>query len=157
MQIDLARVLALQGEVARAHALYQESLVLLRELNTRDLQQAIEYLVPCLEGLASIGASLGEPAWAARLWGAAEALREAIGAPMAPVYRSNYEGAVSAALAQSNLSSEPVARGRARATASTIATVRSACPAALPGETCAIAAFVLHKTTRASEAQQAVT
>src|SRR5216683_2022066 len=33
---------------------------------------------------------------AARLWGAAEALREAIGAPIPPVYRAAYERAVAA-------------------------------------------------------------
>ncbi len=35
--------------------------------------------------------------WAARLWGTAEALREAIGALMHPVYRTEYEQAVAAA------------------------------------------------------------
>jgi len=45
-------------------------------------------------------ASQGEHEWAARLWGAAEALREAIGAPMPPVYRATYEQAVALARAQ---------------------------------------------------------
>jgi len=47
----------------------------------------------CLEGLAVVVAAQGELVWAARLWGAAEAQREAIGAPMPPVdlpaYASN--------------------------------------------------------------------
>ena len=38
--------------------------------------------------------------WAARLWETAEALREAIGVLMYPVYRADYEQAVAAARAQ---------------------------------------------------------
>ena len=36
----------------------------------------------------------GEFAWATRLWGNAEALREAIGAPLQPIEWDNYEQAV---------------------------------------------------------------
>jgi len=53
-----------------------------------------------LEGLASVVAAQGEVAWAARLWGAAEALRETTGAPIAPVERRAYEARVTAARAQ---------------------------------------------------------
>ena len=67
---------------------------MLRKLNSW------EFLLPGLEGLASLEAGQGDPAWAARLWGAAEALREAIGAPMAPVDRPDYDRAVTAARAQ---------------------------------------------------------
>jgi hypothetical protein len=42
----------------------------------------------------------GEPLWAAHLWGAAEALREAIGTPIPPVYRLAHERAVAKARAQ---------------------------------------------------------
>ena len=42
-------------------------------------------------------AAQGEPAWAARLWGAAEALREAIGTPLPPVECADYEAAIIAA------------------------------------------------------------
>ena len=35
--------------------------------------------------------------WAARLWGAAEALRDALGTPIFPIYRAEYEHAVTAA------------------------------------------------------------
>ena len=42
-------------------------------------------------------AAQGEPAWAARLWGAAESLREAIGTPLPPIERDTYEGSVAAA------------------------------------------------------------
>ncbi len=45
-------------------------------------------------------AAQGELLQSARLWGAAEALREAIGAPIPPVYRLAYEQAVTAARTQ---------------------------------------------------------
>jgi DNA-binding CsgD family transcriptional regulator len=53
----------------------------------------------CLEGMASVLARQGEPARAARLWGAAEALRETMGAPIWPVERAAYERLVTAACA----------------------------------------------------------
>jgi DNA-binding NarL/FixJ family response regulator len=49
--------------------------------------------------LADIVARQGERVWAARLWGAAEALRQHIGAPLPPVYRADYERSVAAARA----------------------------------------------------------
>ena len=45
-------------------------------------------------------AAQGEPAWAARLWGAAENLRETIGTPLPPVYRADYERSVAATRTQ---------------------------------------------------------
>ena len=53
-----------------------------------------------MEGLASIVAAQDELVWAARLWGAAEVLREVIGAPLPPVECPDYEQAVAATLAQ---------------------------------------------------------
>ena len=88
--IGLAHVAALQGEVAAARALYQESLVHLHEVDNK------EFIPACLEGLADMVAAQGEPAWAARLWGAAESLREAIGTPLPPVYGADYEHSVAA-------------------------------------------------------------
>ena len=44
-----------------------------------------------LEGLAGVVAPQGELVWAARLWGAADSLRHAIGAPLSPVERARYE------------------------------------------------------------------
>jgi predicted ATPase/class 3 adenylate cyclase/DNA-binding CsgD family transcriptional regulator len=90
-QIGLARVLALQGEGEVARALYQESLALLHKIGDK------ESIAACLEGLGAVGAVQGQPAWAARLLGAAEALRQHIGAPLPPVYRNDYEQAVTAA------------------------------------------------------------
>ncbi len=55
-----------------------------------------ELIASGLEGLASVVAVQGESAWAARLWGTAEAMREAIGAPLQPIERADYEHAVAA-------------------------------------------------------------
>jgi len=49
-----------------------------------------------LEGLASVVAAQDEPSWAARLWGSAEVMREAIGAPLPPIERADYDHAVAA-------------------------------------------------------------
>ncbi len=96
--ICLARVVACQGETERASGLYQESLAILQ-----GYKYGTDSILPCLEGLGAVLAGQGELARmveAARLWGAAEALREAIGAPMPPVYRADYERAVVTARAQ---------------------------------------------------------
>ena len=45
-----------------------------------------------------MGAVQGQPAWTALL-GAAEAVRQHIGAPLPPVYRADYERSVAAARA----------------------------------------------------------
>ncbi len=89
--IGLARVAAVQGKLEEARAQYQESLALVREIDNK------EFIPACLEGLAGVAVAQGETAWAARLWGAAKALREAIGTPLPPVECANYEGAIKAA------------------------------------------------------------
>jgi predicted ATPase/serine/threonine protein kinase/DNA-binding CsgD family transcriptional regulator len=90
----LARVAALERNHVAARTLYEEGLALLREEGDKwDIAFG-------LEGLASVVAAQGEPAWASRLWGAAEALRESIRAPMPPVERAPYERAVADIRAQ---------------------------------------------------------
>jgi ATP/maltotriose-dependent transcriptional regulator MalT len=59
-----------------------------------------EAIAAGLEGLATLEAGQGTPCQAAWLWGAAHALCEAIAAPMYPVYRANYEQAMTLARAQ---------------------------------------------------------
>jgi len=54
----------------------------------------------CLAGLGSTAALGNQPERAARLWGAAERLRQAIGCRPAPAARATYERAVAAARAQ---------------------------------------------------------
>jgi predicted ATPase/class 3 adenylate cyclase/DNA-binding CsgD family transcriptional regulator len=90
----LGEVEARQGNYATAHALYEESLTIARRAG-RQVD-----IASYLEGLAGVVAAQGEPTWAARLWGAAEAVREATGAPLPPVERADYERSMASARAQ---------------------------------------------------------
>jgi ATP/maltotriose-dependent transcriptional regulator MalT len=92
MAFGLARLLALQGDGDAARRQYQESLALLFACHAHK-----EQIAAGLEGLAALEAEQGEPLRAGRLWGAAEALREAIGAPMHPVYHASYEQSITLA------------------------------------------------------------
>jgi ATP/maltotriose-dependent transcriptional regulator MalT len=93
---SLARVEAVQSNYAAARALYEECVALCREVG---------YILglgiaSALEGLAGVVAAQGELVWAAQLWGAAEALREAMGTPIPPVYCAAYQRAVDVASTQ---------------------------------------------------------
>ncbi|MFL5658472.1 MAG: tetratricopeptide repeat protein [Ktedonobacteraceae bacterium] len=89
----LAKVEEHQGEHAAARASYEEGLVIASK-NGDKLH--IPYF---LEGMASVLTTQGEPASAARLWGAAEAVREITGAPIPPVEHAPYDRSVAAARA----------------------------------------------------------
>jgi predicted ATPase/class 3 adenylate cyclase/DNA-binding CsgD family transcriptional regulator len=90
----LARASASEGDYSAAQVLYEESLAIARKVGNKWL------IASCLEGLADLVAAQGEPAWAVRLWGAAEALRDTIGAPLPPVYHADYDRSVAAVRAQ---------------------------------------------------------
>ena len=106
--IQLARVVSFQGDHTAARRIYEEGLAIARETNHKWV------IASCLEGLASIilaqeqvgiplvGIPPGEQVilWAAQLWGAAVALREAVGVPIPFVERADYERSVSAARTQ---------------------------------------------------------
>jgi ATP/maltotriose-dependent transcriptional regulator MalT len=82
----LAQVEACQGNHATARTLYEESL----SMAAKGVDD--KGLIPsCMEGLVSLAAVQGETTWAARLLGAAEALREAIRVTISPIERSGYE------------------------------------------------------------------
>jgi predicted ATPase/class 3 adenylate cyclase len=85
----LGKVEAARGDLTFARTLYEESLTMARELGQREL------IATGLEGLARVLAE-GDPVQAVRLWGMAEALREALGAPLPPVERADYDSAVAA-------------------------------------------------------------
>jgi DNA-binding CsgD family transcriptional regulator len=63
----------LEGDHERAKAAYEESLVVCKELGDKMIASE------SLEGLACVAATRGEAEQAARLFGVAEALREAVG------------------------------------------------------------------------------
>src|SRR5437763_12508447 len=87
----LGKVLAAEGDYAAAQALYEESLVLSGELGEKWL------IASCLVGLGEVVAAQHKLAWAAQLWGAADALRDALGVPIPPVELADYERSLSAA------------------------------------------------------------
>jgi DNA-binding CsgD family transcriptional regulator/tetratricopeptide (TPR) repeat protein len=90
----LAQVVACEGDDTLARALYEQCLAVARKA-------PFQRLTPLyLEGLAGVVATQGEFPWAARLWGAAEALRDGMGTPIPPVYRADYERAVATARSQ---------------------------------------------------------
>ena len=89
--ISLAKVIAAQGDIATARTLYEESVLLASKAHDK------LNIASALEGLASVVAAQGAYTWAVRLWGAAEALRESIGAPLPAVERPVYEQAVATA------------------------------------------------------------
>ncbi len=83
--ITLGIVAYAQGNGERAIALYRECLAMYQELGDK------RGIAECLECLASVGAAANQAERAARLLGAAEALREAIRAPLPPSNRPTYE------------------------------------------------------------------
>jgi DNA-binding CsgD family transcriptional regulator len=91
--VIFGQVAAAQGDDAMAQSHYEESLALGREFGFKGIIPA------SLEGLAALVIRQGEPTWAARLWGAAGALRDTMGTPLHPVYRPAYERSVAAARA----------------------------------------------------------
>jgi len=89
----LGRVIATEGNHTAARALFEESLAFGATADKLAL-------APSLEGLATVVAAQGEATWAARLWCAAAAQRDAYGTPLLPVFRTEYERAVTAASTQ---------------------------------------------------------
>jgi DNA-binding CsgD family transcriptional regulator len=107
-EIWLARVERAQHRISEARCLLE-----------RGLSRAIQahsrlYTAMGLEELGTVAALQGESAWAARLFGAAEALREQPGAPKPPIERSEYEAQVAAVRAALGESSFQAAWARGR-------------------------------------------
>jgi len=82
---DLGAIAAERQDYARAAALYEESLLLRCDGSDKQGVSA------SLQGLARVAAEVGRHAPAARLLGAATALRKAIGTPLPPAERRDYE------------------------------------------------------------------
>jgi hypothetical protein len=73
-----------QGMLPRAQALFEEGLLIRRELGDR------RGIALSLAGLAATVAALGNHLRAARIWGASERLRGEIGSPLPPNERPRY-------------------------------------------------------------------
>lgn len=82
-----------RGEVSRAAKIAAQAATLLRGL------KATWKIPECLEVLAGVAGARGQPERAARLFGAAEALREVNGAPMNTADRAIYSRSVATARA----------------------------------------------------------
>ncbi len=76
-----------------ARAFHEKSLEILRASDDK------WFTAFCLEELASVVTAQGEVVWAARLWGAAESLRDKVRSPRPPVFRADYKRSVAAARA----------------------------------------------------------
>jgi non-specific serine/threonine protein kinase len=87
---NLGIVAYLHGDYERAPALLHEALLLSRDIGAKTV------MAETLEPLAWSAVVQEQPGRAARLGGAAETLREAIGAPLAPEYRLGHDQAVQA-------------------------------------------------------------
>jgi DNA-binding NarL/FixJ family response regulator len=115
----LARMQARQGNYPAARSRYADILTLAREgddlgnihaafrvehdrdLPGRPSENDANLNIPFyLEGLAQVVAAQGEGTWAARLWGAAQALREGLHAPLPAVFRTEHEQAIAAVRTQ---------------------------------------------------------
>jgi DNA-binding CsgD family transcriptional regulator/tetratricopeptide (TPR) repeat protein len=83
-----------RGDHRQAEAFYREGLALLVELGDRRRTAA------CLEGLAAAASARGEAQRGARLFGAAEGLRERAGVTLPPPHRASHEPHVEAARAR---------------------------------------------------------
>jgi non-specific serine/threonine protein kinase len=81
----LGYVALFQGHDGRAASCFVDSLVLRREMGDK------VRIAHCLAGLAGVAGAQGQAAPAARLFGAAAALLDAIGAPLNPIGRAVYD------------------------------------------------------------------
>ncbi|MFL5801446.1 MAG: ATP-binding protein, partial [Roseiflexaceae bacterium] len=90
----LSYVLRAQGDNARAIACFSESLTRYWKMGHKEGTSL------CLNGLAGVAGEMGQPVRAARLFGAAEALRETIGLSQQSDERATYDRTVAALRAQ---------------------------------------------------------
>jgi len=100
-----ARIELRKEKYSTARQLFQESLEWVKKCSevewNRRVNSFIDLISCCLEGLAQVGTAQDDPVWAARLWGAAETIHEAVGSPMPLQFneRTLYERAVAKARA----------------------------------------------------------
>ena len=100
-------------DYAAARACYEQSLAILGKLGYKHTS----FVALCLEGLAGVVIAQGHAIWAARLWGAAEAIREDYATPVPPVVRHSYNRVMTTIRTQ--LGEDVFDRGRAEGKAMT--------------------------------------
>jgi len=88
------KVLAAEADYAAARTQYEDSLEICGALGAKWI------IATCLLGLGEVVAAQRQLAWAAQLWGAADALRDALGVPIPPFELADYERALTAARVQ---------------------------------------------------------
>jgi tetratricopeptide (TPR) repeat protein len=89
---NLGNVVRDQADFETARQLYVESLMINHEFGDR---RAIAYV---LEDMAALSAAQNEAGWALRLLGAAQTLRQEIGAPLSAVEQTQLDGRLTAVL-----------------------------------------------------------
>jgi tetratricopeptide (TPR) repeat protein len=93
----LARIATVRGDYTSASVLCNECLAIGKELGDRELlASGLEAVAGLIAAQEARRTSTKGALRAAKLWGAAESLREAIGAPIPPLERATYERAVTA-------------------------------------------------------------
>jgi predicted ATPase/DNA-binding CsgD family transcriptional regulator len=85
---DLGTMEILRGNIEKARSLIDEALAISMKIANS------WFIASCLERLGEIVVRQGQAVWAAQLWGAAAAVREAIDAPIPPIERALYEQAL---------------------------------------------------------------
>ncbi|HEV2654928.1 MAG TPA: tetratricopeptide repeat protein, partial [Ktedonobacteraceae bacterium] len=85
---DLGTMEILRGNIEKARSLIDEALAISMKIVNH------WFIASCLERLGEIVVRQGQTVWAAQLWGAAAAVREAIDAPIPPLERALYEQAI---------------------------------------------------------------
>ncbi len=89
--MHLGIVACSQDDYGSARALHEESLTIEWELGNKVA------IANSLEAFASLAKAVDQPERAARLWGSAQALRQALGSPLPPHEREEYEYNLAAA------------------------------------------------------------
>lgn len=85
-----------EGDPEAAYGLYEQALAILKDVDDK------WWIAWCLEGMAGVAAAQRDLGRAARLFGAAAALRDVMGAPRPPLQRANYERRLASARAESD-------------------------------------------------------
>jgi tetratricopeptide (TPR) repeat protein len=117
-----------RGEVARLQGDYELAGSLLRESLAMILERGYPVEIAfTLEALGHLAADQGRPARAARLWGAADALRDEVHSPLSPTYQRDYRPYFDEARAELGQATFEAAwaKGRAMTTEEAIAYVQS--------------------------------